>query len=185
MLANHEGEVRRSDDFWHTTLGTAILAATKDLFTEELTEIEQARKERERALKADESARRELVVIQNELAACEASLANLHETSQALAESEATDIVGSLGKERERLSAEQGRLRERLIEAKAHAARVATNERRETDGFARRAREAHARAKAKRNEVHDLLERMFKEVDDQLGEAWFAALVFGEHEAGG
>ncbi|HZC18360.1 MAG TPA: hypothetical protein VE225_01490, partial [Rubrobacteraceae bacterium] len=74
--------------------------------------------------------------------------------------------------------------RERLIEAKAHAAKVSTNERQETDRFARRVRLAHARARAKHNEVHDRLERMLKEVDDQLGEAWSIALASGEQVRG-
>lgn len=173
---------RPSDGFWHTTLGTIILSAIENLFAEELSEIQRAREDRELALKASEYAQREVALLQNSLAACEAALADLpHETSRAPHGSNDGAAVGSL-KERERLSANQGRLRIRLIEAKAHAAKVATNERQETDRFARRARRAHARAKAKRGEVHAHLEQTFKEVDDKLGEAWFVALAFGEQE---
>jgi hypothetical protein len=160
------------------------MAATKDLFAEELAEIGQAREDLEHALKAEEYAGRELIMVQNSLAACEAFLARLpHETAQALFESEDA-AIGDLREERDRLLREQGRLRGRLIEAKAHAAKVATNERQETDRFARRVRQAHARARAKHNEVHDRLERMLKEVDDQLGEAWSIALASGEQVRG-
>jgi chromosome segregation ATPase len=170
---------------WHTLLGAAILAATEDLFAEELAEIGQAREDLARALKAEKSAGRELILIQNSLAACEAALAKLpHEMmSQTLLESDDAPLA-HLREERDRLLAKQGRLRERLIEAKAQAAKVATNEREETDKFARRVREAHARARAKRNEVHDRLERMLKEVDDQLGEAWSVALGPSEQVRG-
>jgi hypothetical protein len=168
-------------EFWQTTLRMVILTAVKELFGEELAEIERAREDRDRALKADESARREIGLIQNSLAVCKSSLACLsHETSQVPHESDEGTIIGNLREERERLWAEQGKLRIRLIEAKAHAAKVETNVRQEADRFARRARQAYAQAKTKRNEVHICLEQIFKEVDDQFGEAWSAALAFRE-----
>jgi hypothetical protein len=168
-------------EFWQTTLRMVILAAVKELFTEELAEIERAREDRERALKADESARREIGLIQNSLAVCTSSLACLsHETPQVPHESDEGTTIGNLREKRERLWAEQGKLRVRLIEAKAHAAKVETNVRQEADRFARRTRQAYAQAKTKRNEVDICLEQIFKEVDDQLGEAWSAALAFRE-----
>jgi hypothetical protein len=172
--------------FWQTTLGRVVLAAMRDLFAQEITEIERAQKERERALKADEAAQRELFVVRNRLAACEAALGNLpNEMFQGMRESDEEAATNNLRKERERLLSDQGRLRERLIEAKAQAAKAATNERQETDRFARRVRQAHSRAKAKRNKVHDLLEQSSKEVDDRLGEAWLVALAFGDEQARG
>lgn len=180
-------EDQRTGNFWQTPLGTVVLAAMKDLFAEEIADIERAREECEHALKADKAAQRELIVVQNRLAACEAALMDLpHEMFRGIRESDEEVANGNHRKERERLLTEQGRLRERLIEAKAQgAAKAATNERQETDRFARRVRQAHSRAKAKRNEVHDLLEQMSKEVDDRLGEAWLVVLAFGEEQARG
>ncbi len=172
-------------EFWQTTLRMVILTAIKEIFGEELAEIERAREDRERALKADESARREIGLIQNSLAVCTSSLACLsHETPQVPHESDEGTIIGNLREKRERLWAEQGKLRVRLIEAKAHAAKVETNVRQEADRFARRTRQAYAQAKTKRSEVHICLEQIFKEVDDQLGEAWSAALAFREEVQG-
>lgn len=176
---------RNTRVFWQTLLGTLVFDVIKDLFGEESAEIAQAREESESALKADELARREVALIQNRLAACESDLVYLpHETSQAPYGSAEGAAIGNLREERERLLDEWGRLRIHLIEAKAYAAKVATNKRQETERFARRARQAHAQAKAKRGEVHDLLEHMFKEIDNQLGEAWFAALAFGKEVEG-
>lgn len=164
--------------FWQTPLGTVLLSAIKDLFAEETSEIERARTECEYALKAHQAAQRDLVVVQNRLAACEAALSNLpHEVFENILNSDEEAATNHIRKERERLLAEQGRLRERLIEAKAHAAKAETNERRETDRFARRARRAQTHARTKRNEVHDRVEQMFKAVDEQFGEAWLRALA--------
>jgi hypothetical protein len=174
------------DDFWQTPLGMGILAAMKGLFAEEIAEIERAQKERERRLQADETAQRELIIVRNRLAACEAALVNLpHEMFQGVRESNEEAATYNLRKERERLLTEQGRLRERLIEADAQAEKAATDERQETDRFARRVRQAHNRAKTKRNKVHHLLEQLSEEVDDRLGEAWLVALAFGEEQARG
>jgi hypothetical protein len=178
-VLGHTAQEQPPSEFWKTTLKMVILAAVKELFGEELAEIERAREDRDRALKADESARREISLIQNRLAVCKSSLACLsHETSQVSHESDEGTFIGNLREERERLWAEQGKLRMRLIEAKAHAAKVETNVRQEADKFARRARQAYAQANTKRNEVHICLEQIFKEVDDQFGEAWSAALAF-------